>query len=101
MTVERYETIILGGTMLLLVWYISLPYDNVMFGVWQKETTQYTRDGGILKRSLDTTKKSDMYSVDNIIERITEISVYFVVPFVILYKMFVTIKRELRLNVGY
>ncbi len=100
MTTEGYETIILGGTMLLLVWYISLPYDNVMFDVLQKETTQHTSDGHVLQASSDTTE-AGLYSVSNIIERITEIAVYFVVPFAILYKMFLTVKRELRLNVWY
>ena len=95
MTVEGYETIILGGMMLLLVWYISLPYDNVMFEVWQKETAQPTRDGYALQTYSDTTKIS-LYSV-NIIEGITKIAVYFVVPSAILYKMFLTVKRELRL----
>ena len=100
---EGYETIILAGMMMLLVWYISLPYDNVLFNVWDNATKQNTRDNRDLQNPIQTItiveQMGNLGNIGYIIEGITKTIVYFVVPAIIIYKMFITVKRELQFNI--
>ena len=87
---EGYETIILAGMMMLLVWYVSLPYDNVLFNGWDNTIKQTTT----IVEQVD-----NLYNMDYITEGIAKIMVYFGVPAIILYKMFITVKRELQFSI--
>ena len=103
MTMEGYETIILAGMMMLLVWYISLPYVNVLFGAWHNASKQSQTYNHDFQNPLRTTRTiveevDNHFNIGYIIEGIAKIAVYFIVPASILYKMFLTVKRELRFN---
>lgn len=105
MSIVGYETVILAGTMLLLVWYVSLPYDNAMFNVWNDEANQHAREGQGLETSIGVTgpivEKMAPYDIGYVIEEAAKISVYFAIPSAIVCKMLVVVRRELRLNAAY
>jgi len=100
---EGYETVILVGIMMLIVWYDSLPYDSVLFDAWDNATKQVQRHNHDFQNPLHTTR-TIVEQVDNhlnigyIMEGIAKIVVYVVVPAIILYKVFRIVKRELRFN---
>jgi|SRR5689334_11682678 len=100
MTVEGYETIILAGVMMLLVWYVSLPYDNVLFNAWDNTANQTPRNNHLQnpvhKTRTIVEQVNNLYNIDYIIEGIAKTIVYFVFPAMILYKMFITVKKELQ-----
>jgi hypothetical protein len=100
---EGYETIILVGIMMLIVWYDSLPYDNVLFDVWDNVTKQVQRHNHDFQNPLHATRTiveqvDNHFNIGYIMEGIAKIVVYVVVPVTILYKMFIIVKRELRFN---
>ncbi|GEM_PF-6933138 len=104
MSIVGYETIILAGTMLLLVWCIRLPYDTVMFDGWNVKTVQ-SPNSHDLQTSIGTTRpitENDYpYNIVNIMEEIAKIAVYLLIPSVILYKMLISVKKELKFSLGY
>jgi|SRR5579864_7360650 len=104
MAVEGYETIVLAGMMMLLVWYISLPYDNVLFNIWDNTANKDPRGNHDLQYPLHTTgtkveQVDNLFNIGYIIEGIAKTIVYFAVPVTVLYKMFITVKRELQFNI--
>ena len=102
MTLYGYEITILVGMMMLLVWYNSLPYDNAVFNAWDDKTKQSARGDHILQNPSMSriSGRTDLY-IRHLVEEITKIAVYFAVPSVILYKMFIIVKRELGFNLWY
>ena len=103
MTIDGYETIILAGIMLLTVWYISLPYDNVLFDAWNITTNQGSRGNHDPQNPLPMTRTiveqvDKLYNIGYITEGIVKIITYFAIPSTILFKMFITVKRELQFN---
>ena len=99
---EGYETTILVGIMMLVVWCDSLPYDNVLFDDWDN-VKLIQRQNHDFQNPLHATR-TIVEQVDNhfnivyIMEWIVKIVAYVFVPVAILYKIFIIVKRELRFN---
>ena len=103
MAIEGYETSILVGMILLVVWYNSLPYDNTAFTAWDNRESNPPIVANHLQKPSMTRlpETTDPYNIGIIVEEISKIVVYFVVPFIILYKMFLITIRELRFKIWY
>ncbi|MDE1863055.1 MAG: hypothetical protein KGI33_09100 [Thaumarchaeota archaeon] len=97
---ERHEAAVLAGLMLLLVWYVSLPCDGIMFDALHGDA-QTASDHGPQVLSCEDAGIYCHFGAANIMEEMAEIVVYLVVPSVIICKMFMAMRNELWSNVGY
>src|SRR5579885_3348158 len=77
---------------------------NGSFDGWNVKTVQ-SPNSHDLQTSIGTTRpitENDYpYNIVNIMEEIAKIAVYLLIPSVILYKMLISVKKELKFSLGY
>ena len=98
MTIERYEIPILVGLKMLVVWYNTLPYDNVMFDSWDNKAKQHQIFRYDIQNTPNISRISESTNpyIGVAVEEITKIVVYFAIPSLILYKMFTIVIMDMR-----
>ncbi|HJU13960.1 MAG TPA: hypothetical protein VJ792_05835 [Candidatus Nitrosotalea sp.] len=103
MASDGCETTVLALAMSLLIWYVTLPYDNAVFASWYESDHHagngYEPEAQGMTRSIE--EKARLCDAGCLAAGVGEVAVYLAIPSAIIYKMFVKIRARLGVSSGF